>query len=148
MSADRRPDFARRRHYEMLVMAGGALLLALVLRVRADGRVVFWGLADYPLPPSCPTYILFGVKCPGCGLTRSVVELAHGDWASSWHFHRLGWLIGLAILLQIPYRLWALRAAGPPPLGTRFPELVAYVLIFALIANWLTDCVLLGMGYG
>jgi hypothetical protein len=146
MNAERGPDFVRRRHYEMLVVAGGALLLALALRVRDDGRVVFWGLPDYPLPPSCPTYALFGVKCPGCGLTRSVVELAQGHWASSWHFHRLGWLIGLVILLQIPYRLLALRARGRPPLGSRLPELVGYVLIFALIANWLIDCVLLAVG--
>lgn len=148
MSANGRPDFARRHHYEMLVMAGGALLLALVLRVREDGRGVFQGLPDYPLPPSCPTYILFGVKCPGCGLTRSVVELAHGDWASSWHFHRLGWLIGLVILLQVPYRLLALRARGRPPLGRHLPELIGYVLMVALVANWLIDCVLLGMGDG
>ncbi len=148
MNAPRRRDCVKRCHYEMLVMAGAAVLLALVLRVRDDGRVVLWGLPDYPLPPSCPTYALFGVKCPGCGLTRSVVEFTHGDWASSWHFHRLGWLMALAILLQIPYRLLALRAQGRTPLGTRFAELVGYVLIVLLIANWLMDWVLLAMGRG
>jgi hypothetical protein len=128
----------------MLVMAGAAVLLALVLRVRADGRVVFWGFPDYPLPPSCPTYALFGIKCPGCGLTRSVVELAHGHWASSWHFHHLGWLMALAILLQIPYRLVALRT-GRPPLGIWLPEVFGYVLVFLLIANWLLDWVLVAL---
>lgn len=141
MNAPRQPDFVRRRHYEMLVIASAAVLLALILRVRDDGRVVFWGLPDYPLPPSCLTYALFGIKCPGCGLTRSVVQLTHGHWASSWHFHRLGWLMALAIVLQLPYRLLALRG-GRPPLGTRLPQLIGYVLIFLLIANWLMDWIL------
>jgi len=79
-----------RHHRWMLLWSAVIVLLAFVLRVRNEERVYFVGLPDYPLPPSCVSYMCFGVRCPGCGLTRSFVYLAQGDWESSWQQHRLG----------------------------------------------------------
>jgi hypothetical protein len=50
---------------------------------QADGRIMH-------LPSICPFYTLTGLPCPGCGLTRSFVCLAHGRFAESFHWHPLG----------------------------------------------------------
>jgi hypothetical protein len=126
-----------RRHWEMLVVASLVLLLSFVLEVREDGRVIVTGFGDYPLPHTCMSYAWFGFKCPGCGLTRSIVQLAHRNWLASWQYHRLGWLMALAILLQFPYRWLCLCRGGPSPLGTVFPQVFGYTLIALLMGNWL-----------
>ena len=123
----------------MLIIAGGIVLLAFLFQVGTDGRVYVWGLPDYPLPSTCMSYAWFGVKCPGCGLTRSVVQLAHGNWWESCRYHRLGWLMAAAILLQFPYRMLGLWNGGPTFLGHRIPTLFGYLIIFLLIGNWLVE---------
>ncbi len=79
----------------------------------------------------------FGLNCPGCGLTRSLIHLAHGDWQASMAMHRLGWMMAAAILLQFPYRISCLRHGHISPLGTRLPKWFGYTLICSLVANWL-----------
>ena len=59
-------DGARARR--MLVAAG---LLA------AGSAFVFVG------PPVCPTALLLGIPCPGCGLTRATLALLRGDIAGA-----------------------------------------------------------------
>ncbi|RIK54801.1 MAG: hypothetical protein DCC59_02735, partial [Chloroflexi bacterium] len=36
---------------------------------------------------SCPILSATGVPCPGCGLTRAVMQLLHGDVAASLQTH-------------------------------------------------------------
>jgi hypothetical protein len=113
------------------------LTLAFVLEVRPDDRVAFRGLSGYPLPPSCAARAWFHRDCPGCGLTRSLIHLARGDWSAATRAHRLGPLMAAALLLQFPYRLYGLRRRDPAPLGRRVPSLFGSLLIIALIGNWL-----------
>ena len=129
----------RRRDREMLVISVITIVAAFLLQVRADDRVAPRFLSGLPLPPTCWSREFFGVKCPGCGLTRSFVDLAHGDWNSAWAHHRLGWLLACAVLLQIPYRMVSLMRPVPPVLGTWLPKLFAYALITALISNWFLE---------
>ena len=96
-----------RRHGQMLAIACAILVLSLLLQVRSDDHAAFCFLPDWPIPSSCPSQVIFGVDCPGCGLTRSFIHMAHGDWHRAFAKHRVGWLIALAVVLQIPYRLAA-----------------------------------------
>ena len=121
----------------MLAFACGVLVLSLLLQVRSDDHAAFVFLPDWPIPSSCPSQTIFHVDCPGCGLTRSLIYLAHGDWQHALAKHRLGWLLALAVVLQIPYRLAALLGRNRLPLGKRFPKLFGMALIVALIGNWL-----------
>lgn len=41
----------------------------------------------------CPTAFLFHVPCPGCGLTRATLRLAHGDVHGALAFHPLVFLV-------------------------------------------------------
>ena len=135
------PDAARGRHWTMLLISCGVMALAFVLEVRPDQRVALPSASQYPMPETCMSRQLFGLHCPGCGLTRSLIYLAHGDWQTSLAMHRLGWVMAVAILLQFPYRISCLRHGSSSPLGKRIPQWFGYALISALIANWLFEIV-------
>ena len=136
-------DLARRlrRHREMLVACMAVTILSFLLEVHSDQRVAFRFLPGWPLPETCPSRTIFHVNCPGCGLTRSFVHLAHGDWRASWNIHHVGMLLALAVVLQIPYRLIALRSRTGAPLGTSFPTFFGSLLIVLLLVNWLMNLV-------
>ena len=84
---------------------------AFVLRV--GGRLTPGGIAALGLltaallprewieagPSFCPFRQATGLICPGCGLTRSVVALAHGDLTASLYFHPLGVVFVAALLV-------------------------------------------------
>jgi hypothetical protein len=128
-------------HATLLSISAAIMAAALLLRVRPDQRVELMFLPGWPAPDLCQSRALFGWECPGCGLTRSFVHLAHGDVSASIGVHRVGWLWALGVLLQIPYRIWAIRADDGAPLGTRFPWIVAISLVALLIVDWMTRLV-------
>lgn len=133
------PDSAsmRKRHVFMLEVAGFVVVSAMLLRVPSQERVELACWPGVRLPEMCLSHSLFKVDCPACGLTRSLVSLAHGDVAGSWHFHRLGWLMMAAVLIQFPYRITALARKQDYPLGKTLPRLFGLALIVLLLGNWL-----------
>jgi len=133
----REPTKRRRHDVHMLLIAAAVLVLSLLLQVRSDQRVEFRFLPGFPLPESCVSRSVFGVECPGCGLTRSFVYLAHGDWRASFARHRLGWLMMLAVLVQFPYRSWCLRIGEPSARVLALARSFGYALIGLLILNWI-----------
>lgn len=130
-------DARRRRHREMLFFAAVLVLGGLSLDVRSDQRVIVRGLSSMPFPPSCLSKELLGIPCPGCGLTRSVVYLAHGQWRESLAMHRLGWLMALGALLQFPYRILALRREDAEFLSPRTRNVIAKSFVTLLMLNWI-----------
>jgi len=129
------------RNDHCLVLAACAVVLGLacVLRVTADQRVEFVGFEGVPMPPACISRTVFHVDCPGCGLTRSFIHLAAGRVAESWSVNRVGWLLFIVLLIQFPYRIWAIMRlrSGRPALLPGSSTLVWAALIAALIGNWL-----------
>lgn len=98
----------------VLFLATGMLVAALLLQ-RAEGseetKLQLLGTSA-PLPELCMSKRLFGVQCPGCGLTRSVVASSRGQWSRAMHHHPAGPIIFGWALVQIPYRianLWRMR---------------------------------------
>jgi hypothetical protein len=139
--ADKRHDRHYGYHRTLLWMAVAAVVAACLLRVRPDEKVEFTILQGWPAPELCQSRAWLGWDCPGCGLTRSFIHLAHGDVASSLAVHRIGWLVALWVVLQLPYRVWAMRSAHGQPLGRVFPWVVTWSLMALLIANWITKIV-------
>src|SRR5688572_15347237 len=81
---------ARERQWFMLALAVVVIAGAFVLRFsQGNGLRLLW--TGLTLPPLCTSRLLFGIECPGCGLTRSFVALSSGDFASAWHYNRVGW---------------------------------------------------------
>lgn len=46
----------------------------------------------------CPFRLVTDIPCPGCGMTRSSIALARGDFAAAWKHHPFAYgLVGLAV---------------------------------------------------
>ena len=103
---DSSSDARQSRHRTMLVVSSAWWCWRCCCGFERPARR-FQGLPGIPMPRKCWSRSLFGVKCPGCGLTRSVVYLAHGDWRASLAMHRLGIVMAAAILAQFPIVPWA-----------------------------------------
>lgn len=78
--------------------------MSVVLSADAS-QVYFFGT---PIPGTCAFESFFGLRCPGCGLTRSFVLTAHLDFSEAFRLHPLGPIGFLAVLVQIPWR-WSKR---------------------------------------
>lgn len=128
-----------KRHRFMLVVASVIVGSALFFRVPSTDRVEMVGLSGIPMPSMCMSKSLFGVDCPGCGLTRSLLCFFQGDFSSSLALHRIGWVMAIAVLFQFPYRIYALVRKVDYPLGKWFPDAFAYFLIFLLVGNWILE---------
>jgi len=127
----------RGRHHFMLGLSLFIIAASFLLRFN-DGNSVRLPWLDFALPPLCGSRSLFDVECPGCGLTRSFITLAAGDLQRSFHHHRLGWLMALAVVMQIPYRWIALRELRLGIIVERsWPTWFGNALIVLLIVNWL-----------
>lgn len=127
----------REYHLWLLLVSLAVIVAAFLLRVRTDQRVELAALAGLPLPELCQFRAVLGWDCPGCGLTRSFIYLASGDIEASLAVNRVGWLFAAVVVLQIPYRLWAMCSADGRPLGQRIPWAFLWVPFALLIANWL-----------
>ena len=132
---ERRLYQLRDRHWTMLSIALFICMAAIGLRIRGTEEVLVPG-TNSAFPTFCGSRALFGVECPGCGLTRSFIALAAGDLRRSYEFHHIGWLMALAVVAQIPYRTYCLRELKQRIVVRRWPQWFGYFLIVALIANW------------
>lgn len=121
----------------MLILASVVVVSAFVFRVPSNDRVELAGLEGVPMPSMCLSKSLWGVECPGCGLSRSLLCFFQGHLANSLALHRVGWVIAIAVVLQFPYRIVALARKQDYPLGKRLPALFGYALIFLLVGNWI-----------
>ncbi len=53
------------------------------------------------LPFACPIRHLTGIPCPTCGMTRSFMAIARGDWQQAISMHLFGPILFLAFLVAI-----------------------------------------------
>jgi hypothetical protein len=65
------------------------------------------------------------------------VALAAGDFAESLRYNRVGWLLALAVAIQIPYRVFALYELRQRVVPRPWLVWLGYGLILALVVNWL-----------
>lgn len=91
-------------HAVLLGVAVPVLVLSFLLEVEGPSKVLIpW--FGVPLPATCGMQRMWSLDCPGCGLTRSFIMLAHGDVAASLAFNPAGVLVFAFIAFQVPYRL-------------------------------------------
>lgn len=99
------------------------------------------GIDDGPV--LCPFRAMTGLPCPGCGLTRSWVQLVHGDPAASMAAHPFGpVLAGLVLALTFAVVLAAVRRRPLPD----FEGLVRRPWAVVLVGGWLVFGVLRLLG--
>ena len=131
------PSRARWLHALLLAGASMVLLLAALLKVRNETEVIVPWLG-LPLPELCYWKKTLGMPCPGCGLTRCFISLAHGDLTAAWHFNPAGILLFAATAFQIPFRIAQLWRLSRGRAELDWPAL-PYVLLAAcvlLVLQW------------
>ena len=82
---------------------------------------------------TCLVKIVFGVACPGCGMTRAALRLLHGDLMGSLRFHpvALPAAVGLALAVVL-----ALALPAEHPAWERFVRLAVGLLAVGLAVAW------------
>lgn len=87
----------------IFILALSILIILAALSLDLHGTRVF--CVGQELPQTCLVRSVINLDCPGCGLTRSFLAISRLEMSKSIAFHPCGWLIGLVILLQIPFRI-------------------------------------------
>ncbi|MFM7843153.1 MAG: DUF2752 domain-containing protein [Planctomycetota bacterium] len=125
--------------WTLLVVCTAIVTAALVLSVRGEEQVLV-PVVQQPLPGICTFKRVTGWNCPGCGLTRSFISLAHGDLRSAWQFNPASWYFFPLVVVQIPYRAWQLwrhyRGAQRWQPGA-WTAALPIVLLVAVLGQWL-----------
>lgn len=86
----------------------------------------------YSFYPRCPFYVATHWLCPGCGSTRALYWLLHGDLRTAWHYNALFTVlgpIGFAWLAFCCYRV--MRYDRVPKMA--IPRSVTACLIVAIV---------------
>lgn len=142
----------RIEHIWILALALIAVAGAFVLDLSAEGTIYFTlgdGGWKVQLPETCMSQRIFGISCPGCGLTRSFVAMAHGEFDLAIQANPVGPVLFVLCWLQIPYRI--LRYLGyslSVDAGGRLSrpaDLIIWILLCGLILMWLLRSVLESM---
>jgi Protein of unknown function (DUF2752) len=98
-------------------VAGTARRGARLSWLRALGVTAAWVVSALPVllgRASCPMADIFGVPCPGCGMTRAVMLLARGDLAASVQMHALALPSLIASVLFMAATVWTTALRGHP----------------------------------
>lgn len=112
-----------------LLLGGAAAVAVALVAVRSPYEPLSYGI--------CPSVLLLGVWCPGCGGLRATHDLAHLDLVGAWQANPL-WVLVVPLLLAAWVRWLVLAARGRPvPAAPGWLPwvLLAVVVGFAVLRN-------------
>ncbi|MBD8505362.1 DUF2752 domain-containing protein [Hoyosella sp. G463] len=101
-----RPASRRRRGAVLDTARSLAAPAGVALAASAGCIAINWADPTTPggIIPECPSKLLFGVNCPGCGSTRMVYSLIRGDLGGAIAYNALG--VAALILVLWSYGAW------------------------------------------
>ncbi len=125
----------RAYHIVVLVFSVVILFASVVLGIDRVGEAFYgfkWNI-------HCAMKHTFGLQCALCGMTHSFGEMASGDIAKAFEYHRLGPLAFIFVAFQIPYRFTALSRGFRRTTYQmkKWNKYIAFALCAAIIINWL-----------
>lgn len=138
------------RVVQWLWLAGPVAILTLsfCMSTLDDRQVSLPGLGV--LPETCTLHTRLGIDCPGCGLTRSFIQLANADFQSAWQLNPLGPLLFVFVVLQVPLAIaklaesrWSLAQRLILQRLVNWNQLLLIGLLISLMVRW---CVRLATG--
>jgi hypothetical protein len=121
--------------------------MAAILRAVVPLGMVALGVAvllrfppeEYAFYPACPVYRYLHLRCPGCGTTRALASLLHGDMGEALRLNALTTLLMplAAVYAALCYGRFLRREPVPLP---RLPLPAVYTafgvaVLFAIIRN-------------
>jgi hypothetical protein len=125
-------------HIVFLTLSVAVLTASALLSVQGPLQVNL-PLVGESLPMLCHWKRFTGIDCPGCGMTRCFISLAHGDIGAAWRFNPAGFLLFALVAAQIPYRglqLWRLSRRQEEFLLSRTTSVIVATLLAAMMAQW------------
>lgn len=125
-------------HYLILAICIAVVVLSFLLSVH-DRRQVVVPILGQPLPELCHLKRYTGIDCPGCGMTRSFISIAHARWLDAWRYNPAAFLLFPIVLFQIPYRLiqiWRLRTGRAEWQLGRWGQGVIGVFVAVALSQW------------
>ena len=120
----------RPRWLTLGVLVAGAIAAITVLRHANP-------YSHHSLLPPCPLHALTGIWCPGCGATRALYSLVHGDFARAWAMNPLLLIAAPFVLLMVLNTAgWKPRVFDPMMRVLANPKLWLVVLVsFMVLRN-------------
>ena len=89
------------------------------------------------LPHVCLFHHLFGISCPGCGITRSLLSFFVGDFHHAWIQNPAGPILGASLVAQVPLRGLALCRAHWSRRSFLLSRLMTTGVLIILIVSWI-----------
>ncbi len=123
----------------LLGVSLAVVILSCLLTQGSDNEQVMVPLLNQPLPPLCSLKRYTGLDCPGCGLTRSFIATAHGQFRAAVAHNPAGLYWFALIAGQIPWQAWQLRriARGEKEIDLAWwGQSAIYLGLAALIGQW------------
>lgn len=98
--------------------------------------VILWGDPTTPGGPLpvCPTKLLLGIDCPGCGSMRMIYSVLHGDLAAAVHYNAVA-LVALPLLAWVWVTWTRGRLRGRPAYSWQHWRWVPQVVL-VVFAVW------------
>jgi len=92
----------------------------------------------------CAVRHFLGVDCPGCGLTRSFVALAHSDLRGSLDLHPMGVIIAVWLLYIFFRAVYAVMLGRWPRtiLTQNVRDIILYAFLIGLIVQWIAKLII------
>jgi hypothetical protein len=106
----------------------------------ALGAAAFAGIVFFQIP-ICPTATFLGIPCPGCGLTRATLELAHGHLGAAVALHPLAPVISplfawLTAKAAVDYVRGPQARSDDDTRRARWTTRIGAALLIALLSVW------------
>ena len=119
------------------------VVLSVAMRSTGDHHVFLPGMS-VPIPELCMTKSVWGIPCPGCGMTRGFISIAHGQWTRAWAFNPVSFLMFAFVVGQVPWRfLQMVRILRKQPeLNANVFFVPVLVMVVLLFAQWLIKMVI------
>ena len=89
--------------------------------------------------PACAMNLLFGIRCPSCGMTTSWAHLVRGDFAAATKANTGGTVLGVMAVIAIPW-ITTSATTGRWLWGRPRPQVLAMIsiaLVVTILLDWL-----------
>ena len=79
----------------------------------------------------CPYSYIFGISCPGCGMTRAFYSILKLDFEGAFYYHPLWWVVVLGIGYYAANRLFGIG------FSKKYEQNLLYVIVILFVGVYL-----------
>jgi len=124
-------------HWLFFCFAAVIILFSFLMKSEGEKAVYMPGFSS-AMPETCTAQRLFGVDCPGCGMTRAFISISSGRFARAWSFNPASFAVYLFVAVQIPWhmiQIWRLKN-GKLPIVTRWAYMAPIAMVVVMVVHW------------